>query len=212
MQDLALYLPGFLIGYGIFLVAMLSPGPNILTIIGTSMSTGRSAGMALAFGTAVGSFGWALLSIAGLTAIIATHVWVFTAVKIIGGLYLLWLAYKSFLSATKDQDMTIKPLKGKATHARYFWRGFTVQMTNAKAAIFWVAMMSVAFKDGAPVSVMLIFGIGVFFMSFVLHQLYAVAFSTNVMVKTYTKARRPLQAMLGSFFIFAGFKLLLSRT
>ena len=37
-------------------------------------------------------------------------------------------------------------------------------------------------------------------------------FSTNVMVKGYTMARRPLQAMLGTFFTFAGFKLLLSRT
>lgn len=212
MQDLHIYLPGFIIGYGIFLVAMLSPGPNILTIIGTSMSTGRSAGMALAFGTAIGSFGWALLSIAGLTAIIATHAWAFIAIKIVGGLYLLWLAYKSFLSASKDQDMTIKALEGKASHLRYFWRGFTVQMTNPKAAIFWVAMMSVAFKDGAPVAVMLLFGLGVFVLSFVLHQLYAIAFSTNVMVNTYTKARRPLQAILGTFFTFAGFKLLLSRS
>lgn len=212
MQDLHIYLPGFIIGYGIFLVAMLSPGPNILTIIGTSMSTGRSAGMALAFGTAIGSFGWALLSIAGLTAIIATHAWAFIAIKIIGGLYLLWLAYKSFLSASKDQDMTIKALEGNVSLLRYFWRGFTVQMTNPKAAIFWVAMMSVAFKDGAPVPIMLLFGLGVFVLSFVLHQLYAIAFSTNVMVNTYTKARRPLQAILGTFFTFAGFKLLLSRS
>ena len=212
MQDLHIYLPGFLIGYGIFMVAMLSPGPNILTIIGTSMSVGRSAGMALAFGTAIGSFGWALLSIAGLTAIIATHAWAFIAIKIVGGLYLLWLAYKSFLSASKHQDMTIKALEGKASHMRYFWRGFTVQMTNPKAAIFWVAMMSVAFKDGAPIPVMLLFGGGVFILSFVLHQLYAIAFSTNVMVKGYSMARRPLQAMLGTFFTFAGYKLLLSRT
>ena len=44
------YLTGILLAYGAFGLGILSPGPNILAVIGTSMSTDRKSGMALAFG------------------------------------------------------------------------------------------------------------------------------------------------------------------
>lgn len=212
MANLYPYLPGFLLGYGVFMLAMLSPGPNILTIMGTSMSVSRSAGMSLAFGTAIGSLCWAILAVMGLSAIIANYAWVLVVIKIAGGAFLLWLAYKSFIAASKTHDISASALIGKRSLWRYALRGFTVQMTNPKAAIFWVATMSLVFQDGAPFWVMMLFGLGTFVLSLVLHQVYAIAFSTKVMVKAYSSARRPIQYALGSFFTFAGFKLLLSRT
>ena len=42
MQDITIYLPGILLAYSAFLLAIASPGPNVLAVIGTSMSVGRS--------------------------------------------------------------------------------------------------------------------------------------------------------------------------
>lgn len=92
MQDTYLYLPGILLAYSAFLLAIASPGPNILAVIGTSMSINRRSGMALAMGVATGSFTWALLTIFGLSAILATYASALLVIKIFGGLYLLWLA------------------------------------------------------------------------------------------------------------------------
>jgi hypothetical protein len=47
-----------------------------------------------------GSFLWAVLTAVGLTALIASYASILTAIKIAGGLYLLWLAFKAFRSAT----------------------------------------------------------------------------------------------------------------
>lgn len=61
MADISLYLSGLLVAFGAVTLAPMSPGPNILAVIGTSMGSGRRYGVALAIGVATGSFFWALI-------------------------------------------------------------------------------------------------------------------------------------------------------
>lgn len=213
MENIGVYLPGIILAYSAFLLAIASPGPNILAVIGTSMSVGRASGIALALGVAFGSFVWALLTVIGLSALLAAYSSALFAIKIFGGLYLLWLAYKSFKSAASAHDIEAKQLEGgERTPFGYLTRGFIIQMTNPKAALAWIAIISLGLKQDAPFWVGLVIVVGTFILSIIIHTLYAVAFSTPVMVRIYAKARRFIQATLGAFFAFAGIKLLMSRT
>ena len=54
MDQISIYLPSIILAYTAFLLSIMSPGPNILAIMGTSMSIGRSSGIALALGVASG--------------------------------------------------------------------------------------------------------------------------------------------------------------
>ncbi|WP_227287660.1 LysE family translocator [Boseongicola sp. H5] len=213
MQDVSLYLPGILLAYSAFLLAIASPGPNILAVIGTSMSVNRASGMALAMGVATGSFTWALLTVFGLSAILATYASALLLIKIFGGLYLLWLAYKSFKSAASSHDIEAKELAGgRRTPFGYLQRGYIIQMTNPKAALAWIAIISLGLQEGAPLWVGAVIVLGTFALSVIIHLLYAVAFSTPVMVRIYGGARRGIQAVLGTFFALAGLRLLTSRS
>lgn len=89
MDQMSVYLPGIILAHTTFLLAIASPGPNVLAIIGTSMSVGRKSGIALALGVAAGSFCWAMLAAVGLSALLASYAAALTAIKIAGGLYLL---------------------------------------------------------------------------------------------------------------------------
>jgi amino acid exporter len=210
---LSVYLPGIVLAYSAFLLAIASPGPNILAVIGTSMSVGRSSGIALALGVAGGSFAWALLTVAGLSALLAAYASALIAIKIFGGCFLLFLAYKSFKSAASTHDIEQTELSGgKRTPFGYARRGFIIQMTNPKAALAWIAIISLGLKQGAPMWVGLAIVLGTFVLSIAVHSFYAVAFSTPSMVRIYSKARRYIQATLGAFFAFAGIKLLTSRS
>ncbi|MFK7754841.1 MAG: LysE family translocator [Sedimentitalea sp.] len=212
MQDIALYLPGILLAYSAFLLSIASPGPNILAVIGTSMSVNRTSGMALAAGVAFGSFTWAVLTVFGLSAILATYASALFAIKIFGGLYLMWLAYKSFKSAMSRHDIEAKELAGgRRTPFGYLKRGYIVQMTNPKAALAWIAIVSLGLSESAPLWVGAVIVLGTFALSMSIHLLYAVAFSTPVMVRIYGKARRVIQGVLGTFFALAGLRLLTSR-
>jgi threonine/homoserine/homoserine lactone efflux protein len=213
MENISIYLPGLLLAYAAFLLGIVSPGPNILAVIGRSMSLGRKLGIALALGVAAGSFCWATLTVMGLSALLATYADALIAIKIAGGFYLLWLAYKAFRSAASANDIVATNLSGAPrSPAGYVTRGFTIQMTNPKAALSWIAIISLGLQEGAPPWVGFAIVAGTAVLSVTFHCLYAVAFSTPIMVRLYSKARRFIQATLGVFFAFAGLKLLTSRS
>lgn len=213
LNEIAAYLPGILIAYSIFLLGMASPGPNILSIIGTSMHDGRRPGIGLAAGVAVGSLCWALLTVSGLSALLATYAWTLVAIKTVGGVYLLWLAFKAFRSAAAKHELHPHAVTIETPGAlNYFLRGLTIQMTNPKAALSWIAIVSLGLQPNAPLWVAAAIILGTFVISSTLHVLYALAFSTRTMVRLYGKARRTIQATLGVFFTYAGLKLITSRT
>ena len=212
MDALTLYLPGILLAYSACFLGLMSPGPNILAVMGTSMSVNRKSGMALAMGVATGSFCWAVITASGLSALIVAYGSALLVIKIAGGLYLLWLAYKSFRAAVSAQDMEAKALVGDDQRLRrYFSRGFIVQMTNPKAAFSWIAIIALGMGTGAPVRVAAAIVVGTTALSIGMHAIYAVAFSTAPMIRIYAKGRRWIQTAMGAFFTVAGLKLLTSR-
>ena len=199
MSNVTTYLPGILLAYSAFLLSIASPGPNVLAVMGTSMSVSRRAGMALALGVAAGSGCWATLTVSGLSALIAHYAAALIVIKIAGGLYLLFLSFKAFRSALSVHDIEARTLGGATlTPAGYFRRGLIIQMTNPKAALAWIAIISLGLQNNAPLWVGLFIAGGTFVLSIVIHLLYALAFSTTAMVRIYGKARRTIQATLGA--------------
>ena len=212
MNEMVQFLPGLLLVYAATFLSLMSPGPNIMAVIGTSMSVNRRSGLALATGVASGSFCWAVLTVVGLSALLSQFAYALTVIKIVGGLYLLWLAYKSFRAAASYQNLKATQLNGSPpSPVAYYLRGLFVQMTNPKAAFAWIAITSLGLEHGAPTWVGIAIIIGTFLMSLAMHWGYAIAFSTPLMVRVYSKSRRYIQFALGSFFAFAGIKLLRDR-
>ncbi len=213
MENFSDFLPGILLAYAAFLLGIMSPGPNVLAVMGTSMAKGRNSGVALALGVAFGSLAWASLTVAGLSALLAAYASALIFIKIFGGLFLLWLAFKAFKSAASSHELEQQELAGgKRTPMGYFLRGFVVQMTNPKAALAWIAIISLGLGPAAPWWVGLMIVSGTFALSIGIHILYAIAFSTKAAMRIYGKARRTIQFGLGTFFTIAGVRLLTSRT
>ncbi|MEP0521674.1 MAG: LysE family translocator [Hyphomicrobiales bacterium] len=212
MFEINPYVAGLLTAYAAFLLSIVSPGPNFLAILGTSMGAGRKAGMALALGVSLGSVCWATLTVLGISAILTKIAGFLIFVKIVGGCYLLFLAFKAFRQAARRQDMEAKKVDaGEKTPFGYFRQGLLVQMTNPKALLAWIAITSLGLQTNAPawVSVALVVGTGT--LGVVVHLFYALAFSSTPALNTYKRARRGIQATLGLFFTLAGLKLLSSR-
>ncbi|MEQ8707651.1 MAG: LysE family translocator [Rhodospirillales bacterium] len=212
MEQFTHYLPGILLAYAAFFLGIFSPGPNILAVIGTSMSLGRRKGCLLALGVASGSFCWAMLTVIGLSGLLTAYAGALTIIKIVGGAYLIWLGVKALRSAATGNDMLLATVGAASdSPSRYYFRGLFVQMTNPKAALSWVAIISLGLQAGAPWWVAAIIVTGTTVMSVVMHLGYALTFSTAPMVRFYRRARRWIQATLGVFFCFAGMRLLFGR-
>ena len=211
MSELQHFLPGVLLSLSAVMLALMSPGPNVLAVIGTSMAVGRKQGMALALGVGFGTFLWVGLAVMGFTAVISQYAAVMFALKILGGLYLLWLGLKVLRSAASARDVSETAIRLDST-AAYFKRGVTVQMTNPKAALAILAIVSIGVQENAPLWVGGSLVVGATVLSVGGHVLYALAFSTRPMVALYSRARRYIEAALGTFFCLMGARLLTEKS
>ncbi len=204
------WLPNLLLAWSIHAVALMTPGPNVLAVIGTAMASGRRPALAMSLGMATGTALWSTMTVVGLAALIAAYAGTLVAIKIYGALYLAWLAIRSFRSAAKVKD-DLPTLALSGGPGRLYRRGLILQMSNPKAALSWIATVSIGLGGSAPLPVALCFIAVAVAISAAIHSAYALAFSTRPAVRLYLGARRWIEGLLGVLFAFAAFKLATSR-
>ncbi|HZZ12480.1 MAG TPA: LysE family translocator [Paraburkholderia sp.] len=202
-----------LIAYSAYFVGTASPGPSNLAIMSLAMSAGRQSALTFALGVMSGSFFWAMLASLGLSAVLATYSACLVAIKIAGGLYLLWLGFKSARSALRGSALPAAgAARGSEPLKRLYLRGLLLHLTNPKAILVWLSIVSLAMpREGgashtAPV-VLGCMGIGACVFS-----TYALLFSTASARRIYMATRRWLDGSLAIMFGIAGLKLLTSKS
>lgn len=212
LAELSRYWPDLLLVYSASFIAIASPGPSNLAVIGTSMEQGRKTGIILALGVVTGSITWGILSAVGVAALIATSPIALGVIKILGGLYLFYLALRSARSALASGELAMP--QGVATgmsFGRTYFRGYLMHITNPKAILSWTAIIALGVRPEAPVSIILVLLAGCFLISLSCNLGYAILFSTAAMASGYRKIRRWADGFLAVFFAFAGLKLLTAR-
>ena len=130
--------PGTLAVFALASLALaVVPGPAVLYIVAQSVHGGRRAGVVSAFGVASGGVVHVLAAVIGLSALLAASAEAFTAVKLIGAAYLIWLGIRTLLSA----DDRIGGRAAERTLARTFRQGAVVNVLNPKTALFFLAFL-----------------------------------------------------------------------
>lgn len=206
------FLPDLMMVWSAFLLAVASPGPSNLAVIGTSMEHGRRAGMMLALGVISGSISWGILASIGVAALIAANPSALMAIKVLGGFYLLWLALRSARSALQpDGAMQPRAVAGAHSPARLWLTGYLMHLTNPKAILSWTAIIALGVRAETPLVAVLAILAGCFLISLSCNTLYAFLFSTRRMAEGYRRFRRLVETLLAGFFAFAGVKLLMLR-
>lgn len=144
----------------------LAPGPDNIFVLTQSALYGRLAGLVVTLGLCTGLVVHSVAVALGVAAIFQTSEIAFTALKIIGAGYLLYLAFQAFRAGATD-------LPGKDGPALSLWslyrRGIVMNVTNPKVAIFFLAFLP-QFADPARGSVplqILLFG-GLFIVATIL--------------------------------------------
>ena len=211
--ELDIHLPGILLAYTVLIVGIFSPGPAVLAIIGTALNRGRMPSLQLASGVVCGSAFWGVAAAAGMAAILASYAYALTILKIVGGLYLLWLASKAFRSALKGQGTDQASLAAKSgTPARMWTAGLLLHLTNPKAIMAWLATIALGVTTSSPVWVSFVIVFGGIIISTIGNLTYALVFSTRPAASLYLRAKRPIEFIFAGFFGLAGIKLLMSRS
>jgi len=134
---------------GVWSITVISPGPNFFATAYTATAQNCRMGLFVALGISVGTFVWATGSLMGLGILFQHAAWLYQAVKIIGGLFLVYTGIRMVLTA-RQSIARPKAAPQALTAGKAFWRGLIVDLSNPKAAIFFTSLFAVAVPPTAP--------------------------------------------------------------
>jgi len=130
-------------------ILLLIPGPTILTVISYSIAHGSRANLPLILAVALGDSTALALSLIGLGAVLATSAWLFTVIKLVGGLYLIYLGIK--LLRAGASPMTTDRVSALDSRWKLFANTWLVTALNPKGMIFFVAFLPQFIDSGTAV-------------------------------------------------------------
>ncbi|KVF32370.1 LysE family translocator [Burkholderia vietnamiensis] len=142
--------------FGFFVLAVfllnITPGPDTAYIVGRSIAQGRGAGLMSALGISAGACVHTLACAFGLTALLAASAAAFTAIKLAGAAYLIYLGVRMIIAkqdgapapAAAAQPIAAKPLR------QLFMQGFWTNVLNPKVVLFFVSFFPQFVSAGSP--------------------------------------------------------------
>ena len=126
-----------------FLLAALlvtaSPGPDNLMVLSMGMSRGRAQGIAFGLGCALGCLSHTVLAVLGVSALIAASPPAFTALKWVGGAYLLWLGVQALRSNGASRVNTAA--SSQHNLGALFAKGLFANAVNPKVVLFFLSFL-----------------------------------------------------------------------
>lgn len=204
--------------FGLFCLAVLllnaTPGPDTAYIVGRSVAQGRAAGLMSALGISVGCCVHALASALGLTAILAASATAFLAVKLAGGLYLVYLGIRMLLA--KPADTPEAAVTGDVRSLRkIFLQAVITNVLNPKVILFFLAFIPQFVSGGSQQKPAAFLVLGVVFAAI------SMCWNSGTAILAGTLARRAgrspviklwLERIVGAAFVALGIRLAFTKS
>lgn len=194
------------ISFALMLGAM-SPGPTSIYVAKNSIAISRKHGLFTALGTGTGAAIFGLLAVLGLQALLLAVPSAYLALKICGGIYLLWLAYKIIKHAKEpiDSDPTAS---SKISLGRAFTTGLITQLANPKIAIVLASIFTALLPKEIPTYYYYVLPLLCFFIDAGWCSLVAVALSAEKPRRVYLKFKAVFDRGAGVVMTVLGLKLI----
>ena len=155
-------LPVFLAYAAACVILAATPGPDMALFLQKTLSGGRKHGFAALAGAMTGILAHTFAAALGLSAVIAASAKLYGALKIVGALYLLYLAYGAIRhgSALRLEGQG----GGSSSLGRAYIKGVLINLTNPKIVLFFVTFLPQFVEAGDPAATQKFFLLGAAFV------------------------------------------------
>ena len=194
------------IAFALMLGAM-SPGTTSIYVAKNSIAISRKHGLYTAFGTGTGAAIFGLLAVLGLQALLLAVPSAYLALKICGGLYLLWLAYK-IIKHAKEPIEADQSVSSQMSLRRAFTTGLITQLANPKIAIVLASIFTALLPKEIPTYYYFVLPMLCFFIDAGWCSLVAVALSAEKPRRVYLKFKAVFDRAAGVVMTVLGLKLI----
>jgi RhtB (resistance to homoserine/threonine) family protein len=201
---------GFVVLTVVHLLAAASPGPDFAYVTRQSLVHGRRAGLFASVGIALGLSIHIVYSAAGLAAVIAHSVHWMTAIKIVGGAYLLWLGIQGLRSGALAPVRVAEARAIAASPWRQVAGGFLCNALNPKAPIYFLALFTVVLSPDLPALTLVAYGGWIMLLQWLWFSLVAAILAHRAIRERLLGARHWIDRVFGAVLIALGIRVLLS--
>jgi len=206
--NLLTYLPSLFTLVGIWLILVISPGPNFVATVHHAVSRSRRDGVLVALGVATSEAIWVIVSIIGLGILLARVSWLVELIKIVGALYLSLLGVRMIWKAhCQKQGLVREQASATNSQGSAWWVGFLTNMSNPKTAAFFGSLFalllpvhpSIGFQIACIVTIVLICAIW--------YSIVAYVFSFGLVARGYLRMKKWIDTITGGILVTLGIRL-----
>ena len=190
------------------LMAAISPGPAVLMAARTGVTEGLRTGAFLAMGIGAGGVIWAAAALFGLALVFQAAPSLLWALKIAGGVYLIYMAWGMWRGADTPLDMNAAS-KTPRSAAFAFRLGLWTQLANPKPAVLFSAIFIGTVPPGTPSWVIAALLAVVFLNETICNILVARIFSLDRTRRAYISLKSIIDRVFGGMLALLGVKVAL---
>lgn len=194
----------------VLFIGVISPGPSFVLVARTAIGSSRQAGVASALGMAAGACLLSVVALLGLHALLQQVPWAYWGLKLVGGVYLLYLGFKIWQGAKTPLVLADTGPLTRAGGLRHFLVGAGTMVSNPKAAVVYGVIFAALLPHTPSLALSLALPPSVLVLEGSWYVLVALALSSARPRQTYLRAKTTIDRMTGAVLGLLGVKLLLS--
>ncbi|MDE1159896.1 MAG: LysE family transporter [Neorhizobium sp.] len=196
----------------IWALACITPGPSTLLAMRYALTAHRRVAIAAAFGTITGTLAWGLAGWLGINVLFQAVPVAYMALKIAGGLYLVYLGLRMLIDLRKDRpiaDLDAAPVE--IPLGRAYRMGLATNLANPKSALFVASLFAATMPAGTP----FLYGLAAIAVMLSVSTLYYTVLigliTHRSVARAYLKAKKKFDLATGIVFVGFGTRLLTSQ-
>ncbi|BBU33110.1 threonine transporter (plasmid) [Burkholderia sp. THE68] len=197
--------------FSLLLGAMI-PGPSFVLVARNAIGISRADGLATALGMGVGGIFFGGIALAGLYTLLVAVEWLYIALKVAGGLYLIHIAWKIWRGAAQPMHMPTRddaPALMRSAR-KSFWLGLTTQLSNPKTAIWYGSIFAALLPQHPPLWCYFVLPPMVFAIETGWYTVVALGFSSQRPRDMYLRAKKWIDRIASSVIAALGLRLVLT--
>lgn len=194
---------------GIYWMAAISPGPSKIVIIRNSLAISRTAGIYTSLGIVTGTFVHVTLGLLGVSRLIQDYQTVYTAVRLLGAGYLIFLglSFMKYSERWGDIDRLQSSERPRLAAARAYRMGIFTHLSNAQAIVFYVSLFASFITPAVTTGMRFTCGVIMVATSAVWHPTLAVLVARPRFTRALVKHARHVEILFGALLLTAGIRM-----
>lgn len=206
------YLPEFLGFATVHIMSLISPGPDFMMVLRTSLRQSRKTALFVALGIACGECIHVSYCVLGLGALVQESENIMTLLRYLGAAYLVYIGIQSLLSkkdaAIRVDDALLAMPSRPESRSFGAWRlGFFTNILNVKAAFFTISCFAVFVGAATPLSVRSFYGVFIVVTTMIWFSFVVLCLTNGIVREGFIGAKHWIERSCGLVLVYFGVQL-----